>query len=112
MSKILVQWNLVEIIVLWFWWRQVCVCEMYDGASKGPDFVMEDPTVVEAPLNLTEDLFLVEAPLEPDNLLRVSFLSELNLVLEEVVKMTTDGRHGPPHMLRFVYCPITRWTAL
>ena len=52
---------------------------MCDGTSKGPDFVMEDPTVVEAPLNLTADLFLVE----PENLLRVSFLSELNLVLEK-----------------------------
>ena len=61
----------------------MCVCEMYDGASKGPDFVMEDPTVVEAPLNLTADLFLVEAPLEPENLLRVSSLSELNLMLEK-----------------------------
>ena len=56
---------------------------MYDRASKGPDFVMEDPTVEEAPLSLTADLFLVEAPVKPENLLRVSFLSELNLVLEK-----------------------------
>ena len=56
---------------------------MCDGTSKGRDFVIEDPTVVEAPLNLTADLFLVEAPLEPENLLRVSFVSELNLVLEK-----------------------------
>ena len=54
---------------------------MCDGTSKGRDFVIEDPTVVEAPLNLTADLILVEAPLEPENLLRVSFVSELNLVL-------------------------------
>ena len=47
---------------------------MSDESSKGPDSVMEDPTV---------DLFLVEAPLEPKKLLRVSSLSEVNLVLEK-----------------------------
>ena len=50
------------------------VFEMSAASSKGPESVVEDPPV---------DFFLVEAPLEPEKLLRVSSLSEVNLVLEK-----------------------------
>ena len=46
---------------------------MSAASTKGPGSVMEEPTV---------DLFKVEAELDPEKLLKVSSLSEVNLVLE------------------------------
>ena len=64
--------NLVRVLTCK--WRPGCVSEMSSASSKGPGSVVEDRPV---------DLFLVEAPMVPENLLRVSSLSEVNLVLEK-----------------------------
>ena len=54
--------------------------EMSAASTKGPGSVVEEPTV---------DLFQVEAELEPEKLLRVSSLSEVNLVLEKAKFLPT-----------------------
>ncbi len=50
------------------------VCDMSAASSKGHESVMEDPVV---------DLFQVEVPLEPKNLLKVSSLANVSLELEK-----------------------------
>ena len=53
---------------------------MSSASSKGPESVAGEPSV---------DLFSMEASLEPEKLLRVSSLSEVNLVLEKAKCLPT-----------------------